>query len=155
LSIHCSLFTVSNKQKIPPQGDGIVSALPPRFPRSAETLGRRKLMTSKGSSPRPVGGAQSNELSCKSLFCEESGNDAFRFPWSKKARLDFLRPYKLSSPLSCNGENPSCPTLAAVSSRKLRRERSSATAGETLSQWLPLSLTVQAEGPLSVFAFSL
>jgi len=25
-------------------------------------------------------------------ICEESGNDTFRFPWSKKSRPDFLRP---------------------------------------------------------------
>ena len=105
-----------NKQKIPSQGDGIVSALPPRFPRMAGTLGRRGLMTIQ------------------------------KIPAGLFATL---------LPGSCNGENPSCPTLAAGSGRKLRRERSSATAGETLSQWLPLSLTVQPEGPLSVFAFSL
>jgi len=29
------------------------------------------------------------------LICEESGNDTFRFPRSKKPRMDFLRPYQL------------------------------------------------------------
>jgi len=28
------------------------------------------------------------------LICKESENDTFRFPWSKKFRLDFLRPYQ-------------------------------------------------------------
>ena len=29
---------------------------------------------------RPVWGAQINDLYCKSLICEESGNDIFRYP---------------------------------------------------------------------------
>jgi len=38
------------------------------------------------------------DLRDKSLICEESGNDAFRFPWSKKPRMDFLRPYQRLTP---------------------------------------------------------
>jgi len=30
----------------------------------------------------------------ESLIREESENDTFRLPWSKKSRLDFLRPYQ-------------------------------------------------------------
>ena len=47
-------------------------------------------MTSKKSSTRPGWGAQINDRQCKSLICEESENDTFRFPWSKKSRLDFF-----------------------------------------------------------------
>jgi hypothetical protein len=38
-------------------------------------------------------GARINDLQRKSLICKESENDTFRFPWSKKPRMDFLRPY--------------------------------------------------------------
>jgi hypothetical protein len=38
--------------------------------------------------------AQINEWYCKSLICEESGNDTFRFLKSKKPRMDFVRPYQ-------------------------------------------------------------
>jgi hypothetical protein len=38
--------------------------------------------------------AQINDWHFKSLICEESGNHAFRFPRSKKPRMDFLRPYQ-------------------------------------------------------------
>ena len=40
-------------------------------------------------------GAQINDLQRKLLICEESENDTFRFPWSKKPRMDFLRPYQI------------------------------------------------------------
>ena len=39
-------------------------------------------------------GAQINDRQCKSLICEESENDTFRIPWSKKPIMDFLRPYQ-------------------------------------------------------------
>jgi hypothetical protein len=39
-------------------------------------------------------GAQINDRDRKSSICEESENDTFRFLWSKKFRLDFLRPYQ-------------------------------------------------------------
>ncbi len=39
-------------------------------------------------------GAQINDLQCKLLICEESENDIFRFPLSKKPKMDFLQPYK-------------------------------------------------------------
>jgi len=39
-------------------------------------------------------GARINDLQRKSLICKESENDTFRFPWSKKPRMDFLRPYQ-------------------------------------------------------------
>ena len=52
-----------------------------------------KLMAFRMSSTRPVWGAQINDVSCKSLICKESENDIFRFPFSKKPRMDFLRPY--------------------------------------------------------------
>jgi len=42
----------------------------------------------------PIGGTQIGDLCSKLLICEESGNDVFRFPWSKKPRMDFLRPYQ-------------------------------------------------------------
>ncbi len=42
----------------------------------------------------PIEGAQINNLHRKSVICEESENDIFRFPWSKKPWMDFLRPYK-------------------------------------------------------------
>jgi hypothetical protein len=32
----------------------------------------------------PIGGDQINDLHCKLLICEESENDTFRFPQSKK-----------------------------------------------------------------------
>jgi hypothetical protein len=48
----------------------------------------------KSPSKRPGWGAQINDRQGKSLICEESENDTFRFPWSKKFRLDFLRPYQ-------------------------------------------------------------
>ncbi len=41
---------------------------------------------------RPLGGAQINDLLRKLLICEESENDTFRFPRSKKPWMDFLRP---------------------------------------------------------------
>ena len=41
----------------------------------------------------PQAGRQINDQRCKSLICEESENDTFRFGWSKKPRMDFLRPY--------------------------------------------------------------
>ncbi len=37
--------------------------------------------------------AQIKDLQRKFLICKESENDTFRFPWSKKPRMDFLRPY--------------------------------------------------------------
>jgi len=43
----------------------------------------------------PIGGAQIKNLNRKFLICKESENDTFRFPRSKKPRMDFLRPYKL------------------------------------------------------------
>jgi hypothetical protein len=43
----------------------------------------------------PLWGAQINDRHHKSLICEESENDIFRFPLSKKSRLDFLRPYQI------------------------------------------------------------
>ena len=55
-TIHISLFTVPKKQKIPPQGDGINSALPPRFPRGTGTLGGQGLMTSQKVITAPRGG---------------------------------------------------------------------------------------------------
>ena len=48
----------------------------------------------KKPSMRPRWGAQINDGCCKSLICKESGNHAFRFPRSKKPRMDFLRPYQ-------------------------------------------------------------
>jgi len=39
-------------------------------------------------------GAQINDLQRKLLICKESENHAFRFPRSKKPRMDFLRPYQ-------------------------------------------------------------
>jgi hypothetical protein len=44
---------------------------------------------------RPVMGARINDLQRKLLICEESENATFRFPWSKKPRMDFLRPYQI------------------------------------------------------------
>jgi hypothetical protein len=43
----------------------------------------------------PRVGAQINDWQCKSLICEESENHTFRFPWSKKPLMDFLRPYQI------------------------------------------------------------
>ncbi len=51
-----------------------------------------KLMTSQEVINAPIGGAQISDLRCKLLICEESENDIFRFPLSKKPRMDFLRP---------------------------------------------------------------
>jgi hypothetical protein len=42
----------------------------------------------------PRVGAQINDRQCKSLICEESENDTFRFPWSQKSRMDFWRGYQ-------------------------------------------------------------
>jgi len=52
------------------------------------------LMALQKSSTRPEWGAQINDWQLKSLICEESENDTFRFPWSKKPRMDFLLPYQ-------------------------------------------------------------
>ena len=41
----------------------------------------------------PVWGARINDGGYKSLIREESGNDTFRFGWSKKPVTGFLRPY--------------------------------------------------------------
>jgi len=56
----------------------------------------------KKPSTRPIWGAQINDRQFQSLICEESGNDIFRFPWSKKPRMDFLRPFK-RAPKSMTG----------------------------------------------------
>ena len=48
----------------------------------------------KSPSTRPARGAQINDSHRKSLICEERENDAFPFPWSRKSRQDFLRPYQ-------------------------------------------------------------
>jgi len=50
-------------------------------------------MTSQKVINAPRTGAQINDLRCKSLICEESENRVFHFSWSKKPRMDFLRPY--------------------------------------------------------------
>ena len=42
----------------------------------------------------PGVGAQINDRQYKSLICEESENDTFRFPFSQKSRSDFLRGYQ-------------------------------------------------------------
>ncbi len=42
----------------------------------------------------PVHGARINDINLESLIREGSGNDAFRFPMSKKPLTDFLRPYQ-------------------------------------------------------------
>ncbi len=42
------------------------------------------LMTSQEDINAPIKGAQINNLHRKSLICEESENDTFRFPQSKK-----------------------------------------------------------------------
>ncbi len=39
-------------------------------------------------------GARIRDRLSMSLIHEESENDTFRFPWSEKSRLDFLRPYQ-------------------------------------------------------------
>jgi len=39
-------------------------------------------------------GARINDVNLESLIREGSGNDVFRFPQSKKPRMDFLRPYQ-------------------------------------------------------------
>ncbi len=56
------------------------------------------LMDSQKVINAPGRGAQINDRQCKSLICKESENDTFRFPWSKKSRLDFLRPYQVMEP---------------------------------------------------------
>ena len=52
------------------------------------------MMTSQKVINAPRVGAQINDQECESLICNESENDTFLFPWSKKFRLDFLRPYQ-------------------------------------------------------------
>ena len=42
----------------------------------------------------PGGAPESMTGNVMSLICKESENDTFRFPWSKKQRMDFLRPYQ-------------------------------------------------------------
>ncbi len=42
----------------------------------------------------PRMGAQINDRQNRSLICEESENDTFRFPFSKKFRMNFLRGYQ-------------------------------------------------------------
>jgi len=51
-------------------------------------------MTSQKVIKAPTWGAQINDLHRKLLICKESENDTFRFPWSKKPLMDFLRPYQ-------------------------------------------------------------
>jgi hypothetical protein len=70
---------------------------PHRGPRLALDLspysaifGKIRLMASQKVINAPRVGAQINDRQCKSLICKESENDTFRFPWSKKSRLDFL-----------------------------------------------------------------
>ena len=43
----------------------------------------------------PGGAPKSMTGNLQSLICEESENDTFRFPWSKRPRMDFLRPYQV------------------------------------------------------------
>ncbi len=47
--------------------------------------------------PIELRGAQINDLHRKLLICEESENDTFRFPRSKKPWMDFLRHYQSQS----------------------------------------------------------
>jgi len=47
------------------------------------------------SSTRPLKGARINYLQRKLLIREESENDTFRFPMSKKPLVDFLRHYHI------------------------------------------------------------
>ncbi len=50
---------------------------------------------------RPSVGARINGLSSKTLIREESENDAFHSPRSKKPVMDFLRQYNVSPYKAC------------------------------------------------------
>jgi hypothetical protein len=66
----------------------------PRAKDSSSTFARlSKLMALLKVINAPRVGAQINDRQCKSLICEESENDIFRFPFSQKSRMDFWRGY--------------------------------------------------------------
>jgi len=52
------------------------------------------LIASQKAINAPRMGAQINDQQYKSLICEESENDIFRFPFSQKSRMDFWRGYQ-------------------------------------------------------------